>query len=133
MKKRDLGMIATGVVAGAGLGVLLAPKSGSETRKELSEKFQKLLDKVKNIDSNKIKGDFNSKIKELEKEIKDLDKEKIKEQAKIKADKIKDKADNLVKLAKEKGNEAIEKSANELREKAIIVTKEVLNKLEKSQ
>ena len=133
MKKRDLGMIATGVVAGAGLGVLLAPKSGSETRKELSEKFQKLLDKVKNIDSNKIKGDFNSKIKELEKEIKDLDKEKIKEQAKIKADNIKDKADNLVKLAKEKGNEAIEKSANELREKAIIVTKEVLNKLEKSQ
>ena len=133
MKKRDLGMIATGVVAGAGLGVLLAPNSGSETRKELSEKFQKLLDKVKNIDSNKIKGDFNSKIKELEKEIKDLDKEKIKEQAKIKADKIKDKADNLVKLAKEKGNEAIEKSANELREKAIIVTKEVLNKLEKSQ
>ena len=133
MKKRDLGMIAAGAVAGAGLGILLAPKSGEETRKELNEKIQKLLDKVKNIDSEKVKNDFNVKIKELEKEIKSLDKEKVIEIAKTKSEEIKEKTEELVKLAKDKGNETLEKSAEEVRKKAIVVTKDVLAKLENSK
>ena len=77
MKKRDLGKIAAGAALGAGLGILLAPKSGSETRKELNEKIHELLDKVKNIDSKELKNEFNNKINELKEEIKDLDKEKV--------------------------------------------------------
>lgn len=38
MKKRDLGKIAAGAALGAGLGILLAPKSGSETRKRIKRK-----------------------------------------------------------------------------------------------
>ena len=36
-------------------------------------------------------------------------------------------------LAKEKGTPVLEKAANEVREKAILVTKDILDKLEKGQ
>lgn len=133
MKKRDLGKIAAGAALGAGLGILLAPKSGSETRKELNEKIHELLDKVKNIDSKELKNEFNDKINELKEEIKDLDKEKVLKIAKTKSESIKEKADNLVNLAKEKGNAILEKSATEVRENAIFVTKKVLDKLESAE
>ena len=133
MKKRDLGKIAAGAALGAGLGILLAPKSGGETRKELNEKIHELLDKVKNIDSKELKNEFNDKINELKEEIKDLDKEKVLKIAKTKSESIKEKADNLVNLAKEKGNAILEKSATEVRENAISVTKKVLDKLESAE
>lgn len=37
-KNKGLGKILLGMGIGAGLGVLLAPKSGDETRKELKKK-----------------------------------------------------------------------------------------------
>lgn len=37
-KKNGVGKFVLGALVGAGLGVLLAPKSGSETREELKEK-----------------------------------------------------------------------------------------------
>jgi hypothetical protein len=43
---------------------------------------------------------------------------------------IKEKANELVKLAKEKGTPVLEKAAEEVREKSIVVVKEVLDKLE---
>ena len=133
MKKRDLGILAAGAVAGAGLGILFAPKSGKENREELKKKIEELLDKVKNINSDDIKKNFNKKIKEIEKDIKSLDKEQVKEIAKKKSEEIKTKVNDLVSLAKEKGDEALEKTTKELREKAINVTKDVLNKLENDE
>ena len=133
MKKRDLGILAAGAVAGAGLGILFAPKSGKENREELKKKMEELLDKVKNINSDDIKKNFNKKIKEIEKDIKSLDKEQVKEIAKKKSEEIKTKLNDLVSLAKEKGDEALEKTTKELREKAINVTKDVLNKLENDE
>lgn len=132
MKKRDLGLIAAGALAGAAAGVLLTPKSGKENREELKNKMGELLDKVKNINSNDVKNKFNKKIKEIEKEIKSLDKEQVIEIAKKKSEDIKTKVNDLVSLAKEKGDESLEKTTKELKEKAINVTKDVLNKLENS-
>ena len=132
MKKRDLGMIAAGALAGAAAGVLLTPKNGKENREELKNKMGELLDKVKNINSNDLKNEFNKKIKEIEKEIKSLDKEQVIEIAKKKSEEIKTKVNDLVSLAKEKGDESLEKTTKELKEKAINVTKDVLNKLENS-
>ena len=133
MKKRDLGMIAAGALAGAAAGVLLTPKNGKENREELKNKMGELLDKVKNINSNDLKNEFNKKIKEIEKEIKSLDKEQVIEIAKKKSEEIKTKVNDLVSLAKEKGDESLEKTTKELKEKAINVTKDVLNKLENSK
>lgn len=128
VKKVTLGAAAVGV--GAGLGVLLAPKSGKETRKDLNDKIHQLLDKIKNIDSKELKNEIKNKINEIEAELNELDKEKVLEIARDKADKVKNKTDELVELAKQAGSKAANKTASELREKAIDVTKKVLNKLE---
>ena len=48
----------------------------------------------------------------------------------VRYDKVKNKTDELVELAKQAGSKAANKTASELREKAIDVTKKVLNKLE---
>ena len=38
-KKSGVGKFIAGAVLGAGLGILFAPKKGSETRKDLKEKL----------------------------------------------------------------------------------------------
>lgn len=131
-KKSDLGKIAVGAVIGVGLGLLFAPQSGSDTRKILKDKMQELLNKIKNLDSKELKHSFDKKIKEIEKELKELDKEKVLEIAKKKSISIKEKADNLVSLAVETKDEAIEKLTKDVRTKAITVTESVLKKLEET-
>ena len=74
--------------------------------------------------------DVKNKINEIEAELNELDKEKVLEIARDKADKVKNKTDELVELAKQAGSKAANKTASELREKSIDVTKKVLNKLE---
>lgn len=45
-KKSGLGKFIAGAAIGAGLGILFAPKKGSETRKELKEKMDELVNKA---------------------------------------------------------------------------------------
>ena len=46
MSKKGLGKFVAGAAVGAGLGILFAPKKGTEIRKELKEKIDDLLDKL---------------------------------------------------------------------------------------
>ena len=128
--KKGLGSLLAGLAVGAGLGVLFAPKTGSETRKELKIKMNELIKKAKEVDIDEVKENIEVKIYELKEEIEELDKEKVLKIAKEKARKIQDKAEELVKYAVEKGTPVLEKTAESIREKAIVVTKEVLDKLE---
>ncbi len=132
-KKSGLGKFIAGAAVGAGLGILFAPKKGSETRAILKEKIEDLVDKIKDIDAADIKHEFDKKIKDIKKELADLDKEKVLEIAKEKAEDLKEKAQDLVDLAVEKGTPVLKKAAMEVREKAIDVTKEVLKKLENTK
>ena len=129
-KKKTLGTLLAGVAIGTGLGILFAPKKGSETRRELKEKMDELVNKAKQIDAKEVKENIENIIEEIKSELKDLDKEKVLKIAKKKAKDIQNKAEDLVNYAVEKGTPVLENAANAVREKAIDVTKEVLNKLE---
>lgn len=122
-KKSGLGKVAAGAAVGVGLGILFAPKSGKETRNDIK-------DKVKTLTSKEYQTEFKNRVKEIEKEIKELDKEKVLNIAKKKSTELKEKTEELIIIAKEKGNKALEKTANDLKQKAIKVTKAVLEKLE---
>ena len=129
-KKRGLGKFLAGVGIGAGLGILFAPKSGVETRRDLKKKLDEFVEALKDIDINEVKDEFLNKVDEIKCELEDLDKEKVLNIAKEKAELLKKKVNELVEMAKEKGTPVLEGVANDLRTKATNVTKDVLKKLE---
>ena len=131
-KKKGLGKFFAGALLGAGLGLLFAPIKGSETREALKKKIDELLNQLKDMDSEEIKNDFNKRIQDIKIELVDLDKEKVAAFAKEKGNQLKEKAQDLVELAKEKGTPAIRKSAEAVLESVISVSNDVLKKLENS-
>lgn len=130
MKKNGFGKFIAGAAVGAGLGLLFAPKTGKETREILKKKFDEVLEQVKSIKAEDVKASIVKKVNELQKELKDLDKEKALKIAKQKATKIQKKADELYKLAVEKGTPVVEKSVSELKQATADVLKKIVAKLE---
>lgn len=132
MSKKGFGKFLAGASLGAGLALLFAPKKGSETRQELKLKLDELWIKAKNVDTDEVKETFQKKVDEIKKELSDLDKEKAIDLAKKKSEDLKKQCEELLKLAKEKGTPVLEGVAKDIKKKAIVVTKEVLKKLEDS-
>ncbi len=131
MAKKKIGSFITGALVGVGLGVLFAPKKGSETRKELKVKFDELLAKANEIDVEEVKFKIEAMIEDIKIELEDLDKEKVLKIANKKAKQIQKMATELVEYAVEKGTPVLEETAANVKLKAIEVTEEVLTKLKK--
>jgi len=132
-KRKGFGKFLIGAGIGAGLGLLFAPKKGSETRRDLKIKMDELIEKAKGIDAKEVKENIEVKIAEIKAELADLDKEKVLKIAKKKAKQIQDASSELVSYAVEKGTPVLKSAAESVRAKAVDVTKEVLNKLEKEE
>ena len=132
-KKSGFGKFLLGAGIGAGLGVLFAPRKGSETRAILKAKMNDLVEQIKNIDVEEVRKEFNLKVEEIKLAISDLDKEKVLDIAKEKAQQLKDMTQELVDMAIDKGTPILRDAAEEVRLKAIDVTKDVLKKLEKEE
>lgn len=130
MSKKGIGSLLAGLGIGVGLGVLFAPKSGEVTRKELAEKASDLVKKVRETDYNEVKDNLVLKVQNLQDELADLDKEKVAEIARIKAEDIKKKADEIYKEAVKKGKPVVEKAAKDLKDKTVVFLKGVIDKLE---
>ena len=129
-KGSGLGKFIAGAAIGAGLGLLFAPKKGSEVRAILKGKFDELMIQIKKIDVEEVKEEFEDRLQEIKEELSDLDKEKVLDIAKEKAALIKKKTQELVDLAIDKGTPVLRDAAEEVRLKSIEVTKDVLKKLE---
>ena len=129
-KGKGLGKFIIGASVGAALGMLFAPKKGSELRADLKNKMDELIDKAKNIDVDEVKDYVNKKVTEIRVELADLDKEKALKIAKKKAKELENKCEDLVKYTIEKGTPVLEKTEEELKKKTAGVIREVLNKLE---
>lgn len=132
-KKKGFGKFLAGLAVGAGLGVLFAPKKGSETRAELKAKIEELYIKAKELDMDDVKENIEIKLAEIKESIAELDKEKVLEFAKEKAVLVKQKCDELVRYVVEKGTPVMEKTANAVREKATEVSQDVVAKLENKE
>ncbi len=132
MNKKGIGKFICGAAIGAGLGILFAPKKGSETRKELKEKTEKLAKDVKNMDKKDIKNKLEKKVKELKKELENLDKETVTETIKEKGNALLKKADELLILAKEKSAPVAMQAAEDIKAKTVVLLQKAIDKLEET-
>lgn len=127
---KGIGKFVMGAALGAGLGILFAPKKGSETRELLKKKMNELTNHIKNIDVEEVKDEFEKKVNEIRMELVDLDKEKVLEIAKEKCNDLKIKTQELVELAKDKGTPVLKETAKDLLETVVKVSKETIKKLD---
>ncbi len=130
MSKKGLGKLVLGAGLGASIALLFAPKKGSELRGDIKKKFDEFMKNVDDMTVSEIKDEFTTKVDEIKKDLDDLDKETVLKAAKKKGNELKDKANELVELAKEKGTPVLEGIADDLKEKTISVAQGVIDKLE---
>jgi len=130
MSKKGFGSLFLGAAIGASLGILFAPKKGKETRIELKEKMLDLVSRAKELSFNDVSSLVEEKITDIRHGLNDLDKEKVLSVAKEKSEEIKDKCQDLVDLAIDKGTPVLKNAAVEVRDKTVDVMKDMIKKLE---
>lgn len=130
MGRRSVSNLLLGVAIGASLGILFAPKKGKETRRELKEKMLELVSDAKELSINDVSNLMEEKIMEIRHDLNDLDKEKVLSIAKEKSNMIKDKCQELVDMAIDKGTPVLKNAAVEVRDKTIDVMHDMIKKLE---
>jgi gas vesicle protein len=130
MSRRGLGDLLLGVGIGLGIGLLISPNTGEENRRILKKKGSELIDKAKNIDLNEVKDNLVDEFNKLKETVQDMDMEKAKKFAAKKGEELKDKADELLALAKAKAEPKVEKTVKDLKRNLSDFLQNLSDKLE---
>lgn len=117
------GKFLAGVGIGTLVGMLLAPKKGSELRQDLKDKSQELYDKAQNMTKEDVESLINNTIEEIKIAIDEFDVEEFKETTGTKLNQVKDKLENLATSVK-----SSDEYAN-FKEAVTKVTKDLTNSL----
>lgn len=117
------GKFLAGVGIGTLVGMLLAPKKGSELRQDLKDKSQELYDKAQNMTKEDVESLINNTIEEIKIAIDEFDVEEFKETTETKLNQVKDKLENLATSVK-----SSDEYAN-FKEAVTKVTKDLTNSL----
>ena len=114
-----IGKFIAGVGIGTVIGMLLAPKKGSELRQDLKDKSQELYDKAQNMTKEDIETLVNNTIEEIKQAIEEFDLDEFKEATGAKLSNLKDKLEQLANSIKssdeyENFKEAVNKVSTDL-------------------
>ena len=114
-----LGKLIAGIGIGTVIGMLCAPKKGSELRKDIKDKSKDLYDKAQNISKEDIQELINNTIDEIKLAIDEFHADEFKENAGKKINEVKSKLEELavsVKSSEEYANfkESVTKVSNEV-------------------
>ena len=114
-----IGKFIAGVGIGTVIGMLLAPKKGSELRQDLKDKSQELYDKAQNMTKEDIETLVNNTIEEIKQATEEFDLDEFKEATGAKLSNLKDKLEQLansIKSSDEYANfkEAVNKVSTDL-------------------
>ena len=133
MKKENVKIMAAltgGIVIGGTLGVLFAPRKGSETREKIKLTFVNLKNKVSKIEED-IKYYIEKKLNEIDDDIEVLEGTLEFKKAKKQAKKVIKKINKLIDYTTKKGYDEFEDLITDLKEKASEISEEILTNLEK--
>ena len=130
MSKTGIGEFILGVGIGVGIGLLVSPNTGEENRKIVKEKATKAVDKIKNVDLNKLKDDLTNKYEKLKAELKDMDADKAREIVKDKVDELTIRVNELIIAAKDKADPVIESEGKKLKKNLSALLNKWADKLE---
>lgn len=134
MKKENIKIMAAltgGIVLGGTLGVLFAPRKGSETREKIKLTFVNLKNKVSKIEEEDIKYYIEKKLNEIDDDIEVLEGTLEFKKAKKQAKKVIKKINKLIDYTTKKGYDEFEDLITDLKEKASEISEEILTNLEK--
>lgn len=90
-----IGKFIAGIGIGTVIGMLLAPKKGSELREDLKEKSQELYDKAQNMTKEDFEALINDAIEEIKLAIDEFDIDEFKETTGAKLAEVKKKLEQL--------------------------------------
>jgi len=134
LKKENVKIMAAltgGIVLGGTLGVLFAPRKGSETREKIKLTFVNLKNKVSKIEEEDIKYYIEKKLNEIDDDIEVLEGTLEFKKAKKQAKKVIKKINKLIDYTTKKGYDEFEDLITDLKEKASEISEEILTNLEK--
>lgn len=114
MSKSGLGKFIIGAGIGFGIGLLVAAKSGKETRNDIKNKFKELEEKFRSLDLTELKDGAIEKLDSLREKVKDIDSEQICDFTKDKIADIKKGLSDLTKSVKKKSVPIIKKIVDDI-------------------